>query len=164
MFLLTILMVRGNKRWFWGCICAFWLGGRKRGKRGGNYCLAHILVLDAEFFSWSLSGEGEEKKSRAMLCEPGLRDCLCKSKLASLFGRVWWITSPSGDSPAPTKGGRSSHSQYLSNQRGALHLMSAWDTLNGLRKEWFHRQAPVVMQNPGEMKRKVCTNGNCFYW
>lgn len=77
---------------------------------------------------------------------------------------VWWIMSPSGDSPAPTKGGRSSHSQCLSNQCCALQLMRAWDTLNGLRKEWFHRQTPVVMQNPGEMRTKVCTNSNCFYW
>lgn len=143
------------------CFLAWWTEKRKARwellscTHLGSRCWILFLI-----FKWW----GRRKKSRAILCETGLRDCLCKSKLASLFGRVWWITSPSGDSPAPTKGGRSSHSQYLSNQRGALHLMSAWDTLKGLRKEWFHRQAPVVMQNPGEMRRKVCTNGNCFYW
>lgn len=58
----------------------------------------------------------------------------CVEAHQSVWQRVG-NNEPSGDSPAPTKGGRSSHSCYLGNHCGTLQLMSAWDTLNGLRKE-----------------------------
>lgn len=71
---------------FRGSLCI--LAGWKRGKQGWNYSLAHILVVDAKFFSSSLSC-GEEGKTRAMLYEPDVTDCLCRRKLTSLFGSVW---------------------------------------------------------------------------
>lgn len=71
-----------------------------------------------------------------MLCEPDLRGYIHKSKLTSLFGSVvmnreplWGLSSPYlWEVDLPT-------ANYLSNKHGALWLMSAGDTLNGLRKE-----------------------------
>lgn len=164
MFLITILMVRRNKRCFlkgYLYILAWWM--EKREERTKLLSCTHLgsryWILFLIFKLWG------KRKTPEQCFVNLMSEYLRKSQLtSSLFGRVWWIMNPAGDSPAPTKGGSSSHSQYLRNQCAALQLMSAWDNLNGQRKERFHRQIPVVMQNPGEIRRKVCTDSNCFYW
>lgn len=87
-FLLATLMVRGNTR------CLSGGSGLVDGKEGGgNSSPAHAIVLDAEGFSWSLSGGGEGK-NRAMLCEPDFGGYIRKRKLAGLFGSLVMNSEP----------------------------------------------------------------------